>query len=120
MLLFRVIHCCCVALMMVPPLNCESAMNPPLANPGPLQKSKRKRLPFIWTRRMGEAWETAQNSALEVQVFTVTTLMVRFDNERQKFTSAVQLPVSSHWLETLIAPLMVTSDGERPRPATVV
>ena len=69
---------------------------------------------------MGEACETAQNSALEVQAAAVTTLMVRFDNERQKFSSAVQLPLLSHWLETLIAPLMVTSDGERPRPATVV
>src|ERR1700740_3277908 len=36
-LLFLVIHCCCVALIMVPRVNCESAMNPPLANPGPLQ-----------------------------------------------------------------------------------
>src|ERR1700735_5875912 len=105
--------------MIAPPVNCEPVMKPPLAKAGLLQKSKRKRLPFIWTRRMGEACDTAQNSALEVQSAVVVTSMVRFDNERQKFTSAVQLP-ASHWLDTLIAPLMVTSDGERPSPATVV
>src|SRR5580692_11300366 len=105
--------------MIAPPVYCESAMKPPLAKAGLLQKSKRKRLPFICTRRTGEACDTAQNSALEVQAAAVTTLMVRFDNERQKFSSAVQLPLT-HWLDTLIAPLMVTSDGESPRPATVV
>jgi len=30
----------------------------------------------------------------------VFTLMVRFDNDRQKFTSAMQLPGPKHWLRT--------------------
>jgi len=75
---------------------------------------------LIWTRRIGAACDTAQNSALAVQFDAEVTLMVRFDNERQKFTSAVQLPGPKHWLDTLISPLIVTSPGERPRPATVV
>ena len=35
--LLRTSHCCCEPLTMVLPLNWESAMNPPLANDGPLQ-----------------------------------------------------------------------------------
>ena len=31
MLVFRVMNCCCEPLVTVPPVNCESAMKPPLA-----------------------------------------------------------------------------------------
>ena len=34
---FRVYHCCCDPLITWLPLNCESAMKPPLANDGPVQ-----------------------------------------------------------------------------------
>ena len=36
-LLLRVIHCCCEPLTMTLPSKAESAMNPPLANDGPVQ-----------------------------------------------------------------------------------
>src|SRR3954451_3590313 len=36
-LLLRTRNCCCEPLMMVPPENCESAMNPPLAYDGGVQ-----------------------------------------------------------------------------------
>src|SRR5215217_5496048 len=35
--LLRTSHCCCDPFTIVAPLNCESAMNPPLANDGPVQ-----------------------------------------------------------------------------------
>jgi hypothetical protein len=45
--------------------------------------------------------------------------MVRFDNDRQKFTNAMQLlPV--HWLYTSTEPLITTSPGDCPSPATLV
>jgi len=50
-------------------------------------------------------------------------LSVRFDSVRQKFTRARQLlvpPSSSQRLSTSILPLMTTSVGEAPRPATSV
>ena len=37
-LLFRTMNCCCEPLTMVPPVNAESAMNPPLANCGPAEQ----------------------------------------------------------------------------------
>src|SRR5260221_414715 len=37
-LLFRTMNCCCDPLTMVPPANCESATNPPLANCGPAEQ----------------------------------------------------------------------------------
>ncbi len=74
----------------------------------------------MWTRRSGAACETAQNSVAVLAASPAgTTLIVRFDSERQKLSSAVQLP-PEHWLSTLITPLMVTSPGFSPRPATVV
>ena len=75
---------------MVLPSNSESAMKPPLANDGWVQKSIRVANPLTWTRRIGAACDTAQNSALVQPNFGLVTLMVRFDNDRQKFTSAVQ------------------------------
>ena len=74
------------------------------------------------TRRTGEAWEVAQNSAVcghGASAGGVGKLMVRLDRDRQKFTSAVQLP-ALHWLNESTAPLMTTSPGEAPRPATLV
>ena len=78
--------------------------------------------PLTSTRRTGEAWDVAQNSAVcEHGAFAggVGKLMVRLDRDRQKFTSAVQLP-PLHWLNESTAPLMTTSPGEAPRPATLV
>src|SRR5437660_8177978 len=119
-LLFLTIHCCCEPLTMVLPSNSESAMKPPLAKDGGVQKSIRVVNPLMWTRRIGAACDTAQNSPVEQPAFGVVTLMVRFDNERQKFTSAMQLLGPRHWLRTSMDPLMTTSFGERPRPATAV
>ena len=47
-------------------------------------------------------WRSLSNLAINVTTpkFGVVTLMVRFDNERQKFTSAVQLLAPEHWLRT--------------------
>src|SRR5215213_7618029 len=79
----------------------------------------RDTLPVTATRRIGEACETAQNSVSKRHPDWPVTLIVRFESERQKLLSAVQ-PDWSHWLRTSIAPLMVTSRGEAPRPATSV
>jgi hypothetical protein len=101
-------------------------MNPPEANCGPAeQKSISDRPPLIWTRRIGAACDTAQNSLPVWQPVCPITLMVRFDIERQKFTSAVQSVgapggVGKHWLSTSIEPLICTSVGLRPSPATSV
>jgi hypothetical protein len=46
--------------------------------------------------------------------------MVKFDNDRQKLISAMQLFAAVHWLYTSIDPLMTTSPGDWPRPATLV
>jgi hypothetical protein len=54
------------------------------------------------TRRIGAAWETAQNSVLVWQPEPPATLIVRLDSERQKLSSAMQLllpsVVAKHWL----------------------
>jgi hypothetical protein len=71
------------------------------------------------TRRIGAACETAQNSVRVRHPVPPVTLIVRFESERQKLVSARQ-PEASHWLKTLIVPLMVTSRGDAPRPATSV
>ena len=72
-------------------------MNPPLEKFGLLQKSNRVTFPLTWTRRIGEACDTAQNSLFAKQPVPPVTLIVRFDTERQKLSSAVQLPLM-HWL----------------------
>ena len=74
---------------------------------------------MTWTRRIGEACDVAQNSPTWHPLFPATSI-VRFDTERQKFTSAVQLPGPKHWLYESIVPLIVTSFGEAPSPATSV
>src|SRR5207245_9912526 len=94
--LFLTNHCCCEPLTTVEPVNCESAMKPPLAKDGPLQKSIRVANPLTWTRRIGAACDTAQNSPWR-HPCGLLTLMVRFDNDRQKLLSATQKP-ASHWL----------------------
>ena len=53
--------------------------------------------PLTWTRRIGAACDAAQNSPVWQPDFPAT-LIVRFDRERQKFTSAVQSPGPKHWL----------------------
>src|SRR5690242_6482479 len=100
-------------------------MNPPLANCGPaVQKSMREKGPLTWTLRMGAACDTAQKSAEVRQPERPVVLMVRFERERQKLTRATQLlppaPASRHRLYTSTCPLMVTSAGDAPRPATWV
>ena len=47
-----------------------------------------------------------------------TMLRVRFDTDLQKLLSPVHAP--KHWLNDTIAPLMTTSFGLSPRPATLV
>src|SRR6476619_1536674 len=75
--------------MTVLPVKSESEMNPPLANDGPSQKSKRVVSPLTCTRRTGAACEAAQNSAAPSQPLPAT-LIDRFDTDRQKFVRAVQ------------------------------
>src|SRR5207253_9415651 len=70
-------HCCCEPLTMVLPVNCKSAMKPPLANAGPVQNSISVANPLTWTRRIGAACETAQNSPCW-QPGGLDTVMVRF------------------------------------------
>ena len=78
------------------------------------------------TRRSGAACETAQNSVAPPHPLRAPPvgLIVRLDIERQKLFSAMQLsaPPASvvHWLYTFTAPLITTSPGSRPRPATSV
>src|SRR6516165_1079458 len=59
------------------------------------------------TRRRGAACETAQNSAEERQPDRPATLIVRFDRERQKLSSAMQLVGVKHRLYTSTWPLIV-------------
>ena len=80
------------------------------------------------TRRTGDAWDVAQNSAVcrhGAPLGEAGKSMVRFDSERQKLSSAVQLLVAGavagrHWLKESTAPWMTTSPGEVPSPATLV
>jgi len=55
-------------------------------------------LPLIFTRRIGAACETAQNSVLPRHPLWPVTLMVRLEMDRQKFTSAMQLSAARHRL----------------------
>ena len=121
-LLLRTRNCCCEPLR-TKPGKTESAMKPPLANDGPVQKSIRVKKPLsICTRRIGAACDVAQNSPAASQpIFLLVSMwIVRFDSERQKFTSAVQSPGPKHWLWTSIVPRTLTSPGDCPRPATSV
>ena len=72
------------------------------------------------TRRIGAAWETAQKSPEARQSVRPVTLMVRFASDRQKLTSAMQLVGVRQRLYTSTWPLIVTSVGLSPRPATSV
>ena len=87
------------------------------------------------TRRIGAACETAHisaelsqpgvNGSPEYGAYAGgelgrSTLSVRFDSDRQKLSSPLQFPPASHWLKTLIAPLITTEAGWAPRPATWV
>jgi hypothetical protein len=46
--------------------------------------------------------------------------IVRFETDRQKLSSAMQLSAVRQRLNTFTAPLIVTSVGDFPRPATSV
>ncbi len=80
--------------------------------------------PLMSTRRIGAACDTAQNSVLAWQPGSPARLIVRFDSDRQKLSSAMQLVVpgalGKHWLYTSTEPLMTTSPGDAPSPATWV
>ena len=81
--------------------------------------------PEMLRRRIDEAWETAQKFAEARQPSCPRALMLsdRFESVRQKFTSAWQSlvpPPAKQRLYTSILPLIVTSVGEAPRPATSV
>ena len=76
-------------------------------------------------RRIEAACETAQKFADERQPScpAESTFRERLESVRQKLTSAWQLlvpPPSRQRLYTSILPLIVTSVGEAPRPATSV
>jgi len=80
--------------------------------------------PFTLTRRIGAACDTAQNSVFVWQPDPPAILIVRFDSDRQKLSSAMQFVVpgalGKHWLYTSTEPLMTTSPGDGPSPATWV
>jgi hypothetical protein len=54
--------------------------------------------PVTFTRRIGAACETAQKSPEERHPASPVTLIVRFDTERQKLSSAMQLFGARHRL----------------------
>ncbi len=77
------------------------------------------------TRRIDTAWETAQKFALALQPSVSSDLSifrVRFDSVRQNVSSAMQFVLFSprQRLYTSMLPLMVTSPGFAPSPATSV
>ena len=80
----------------------------------PVTQSANHRLPTL-AKTLLEIEVRWQDAPLRL----FATLMVRFDNDRQKLFSAMQ-PLASHWLSTSTEPLIVTSPGLRPRPATSV
>src|SRR5256885_11085299 len=51
--LLRTMNCCCEPLRIEPPVNCESAMTPPLEKLGLEQESISEKKPLTWTRRTG-------------------------------------------------------------------
>ena len=76
-------------------------------------------------RRIEAAWETAQKfaEARQPSCPAALTFRERFESVRQKLTRAWQLlvpPPSRQRLYTSILPLIVTSVGDAPRPATSV
>jgi hypothetical protein len=120
--LLRTRNCCCEPFSTKPGM-AVSAMKPPLAKDGAVQKSISVKKPFsIFTRRIGAACEVAQKSPAASQPVFLLVFMsiVRFDSERQKFTSAVQSFGPKHWLWTSIVPVTATSSGDAPSPATSV
>jgi len=55
-------------------------------------------LPLIFTRRIGAACETAQNSVCAAASALAGDVDVRLEMDRQKFTSAMQLSAARHRL----------------------
>src|SRR5689334_17440592 len=99
-------HCCWEPERTWPSIT-ESAMKPPLDQP----PSSSCRLPRTCILRYGAACDTAQRSLPPVG------LTDRFSASRQKFCVALPWNQSA---SACTAPLIVTSSGDRPRPATWV
>ncbi|MCU0153181.1 hypothetical protein N8H10_10345 [Curtobacterium flaccumfaciens pv. poinsettiae] len=71
-------------------------------------------MPFTWTRRIGAAWDTAHRSV------PLSGAIATFSTDRQKFCVAFFSSPAFHPESTFTAPLIVTSSGFLPSPATDV
>src|SRR5262249_36979922 len=113
-LLLRESHCCWEAGTTLPSMT-ESARKPPLAQPAfPfLSKANRCRSPLTCSRLSGAAWETA----ILVMCF-VEGVTAKFSSDRQKLHVALAFGIQS--AGTFTPPLMCTSSGFCPSPATWV
>jgi hypothetical protein len=113
--LLRDSHCCCDAGTILPSTT-ESARNPPLAQPAFHFESNANRCnsPLTCSRRSGAACETA----MRVMFLLSSGVTAKFSSVRQKlhvaFAFGIQLA------GTLTPPLICTSSGFCPRPATCV
>ena len=96
-------------------------MKPPLANDGPRAVVHQRGVTAVDVdaAHRGGLRHGPELAGVAAGARRSSTLMVRFDSERQKLFSAMQ-PVASHWLYTSTEPLMTTSPGSRPSPATSV
>src|SRR6476660_8604684 len=114
-LLLRESHCCCDAGTTLPSMT-ESARKPPLAQPAFrfLSKANRCSSPLTCSRRSGAAWETA----ILVTFFVDDGVTAKFSSDRQKLHVALASGFQS--AGTFTPPLMFTSSGLRPSPATCV
>src|SRR5262249_37124191 len=112
-LLLRESQCCWEAGTTLPSTT-ESARNPPLAQPAFIFLSKANRCssPLTCSRLSGAAWETA----ILVMLFVADGVTAKFSNDRQKLHVALAFGI--HWAGTFTPPLMLTSSGLRPSPAT--
>src|SRR3954468_23284078 len=112
--LLREYHCCCDPETTVPSI-LVSASRPPDDQPTPpLQSWIWFPAPLRWMRRYGAACDTAHRST----VVPAGSCTERFSADRQKFWVALPLPSQSASARTW--PLMVTSSGDMPSPATWV
>src|SRR5579884_3020439 len=114
-LLLRDSHCCCEAGTTLPSTT-ESARKPPLAQPAPpfLSKANRCSSPLTCSRRSGAAWDTA----IRVTPLVAEGVTAKFSSVRQKLHVALAFGI--HSAVTLTPPLICTSSGFRPSPATWV
>src|SRR6516225_3002473 len=114
-LLLRESHCCCEAGTTLPSMT-ESARKPPLAQPAfhRLSKANRCSSPLTCSRRSGAAWETA----ILVMFLVADGVTAKFSSVRQKLHVALAFGIQS--AGTFTPPLMCTSSGPCPSPATCV